>query len=169
MEQNLDNKIELKDKFISLYNKNKSKIYLLIAFVFIAIISITVFKIIEERKNIAISEKYIKANLYLTADKINQSKVLYEEIINSENKFYSVLALNKLIEKDLEKNKEKIVSYFIKIEKLKFSKENKELLLLKKALYLIKNSSVEEGNKILNELINSNSSIKSIAKEVLIN
>ena len=105
----------------------------------------------------------------MTADKINQSKVLYEEIINSENKFYSVLALNKLIEKDLEKNKEKIVSYFIKIEKLKFSKENKELLLLKKALYLIKNSSVEEGNKILNELINSNSSIKSIAKEVLIN
>lgn len=169
MEQNLDNKIDLKDKLISFYNKNKSKIYLLLAVVFIVIASIVVFKIIEEKKNIAISEKYIKANLYLTTDKINQSKILYEEIINSENKFYSVLALNKLIEKDLEKNKEKLLSYFIKLEKFKFSKEKKELLLLKKALYLIKNSSVEEGNKILNELINSNASIKSIAKEILIN
>ena len=168
MEQNLDNKIELKDKFISFYNNNKLKIYLLIAIVSIVIASIVFFKINEERKNIAISEKYITANLYLAADKINQSKVLYEEIIKSENKFYSVLALNKLIEKDLEENKEKIINYFIKMEKLKFSKENKELLLLKKALYLIKNSSVEEGNKILEELINTNSSIRLIAKEALI-
>ena len=33
-------------------------------------------------------------------------KIIYEEIINRKNNFYSVLSLNRIIENNLEKNEE---------------------------------------------------------------
>ena len=81
--------------------------------------------------------------------------------------FYSILALNTIIEKNLEKDENKILSYFVIIEKIKNSKEQKDLISLKKALFLLKNSRVEEGNKILKKLIETESKLKFLAKEIL--
>ena len=39
----------------------------------------------NEKKNIAIAEKYIKAGLYLTSSNMSKAKSTYEEIILSEN------------------------------------------------------------------------------------
>ena len=49
----------------------------------------------------------------------------------SKNDFYSVLALNSLIENNLEENTEEVLGYFELIENLNLSKEKKILLFLK--------------------------------------
>ena len=67
-----------------------------------------------------------------------KSKNLYEEIILSKNKFYSVLALNMILEKELEENQDKVLNYFKIVENLNISKEQKDLIKFKKALFLIK-------------------------------
>ena len=43
---------------------------------------------------------------------MKNQKILFEEIILSKNKFYSILALNTILEKKLEKDKNKIIKIF---------------------------------------------------------
>ena len=167
MEQNKTNKIELKDRLISFYNTNKIKIYTFIIFLIIMLISIAFIKISNENKNILIGNQYIKAGLYLTSGKKDQSKNLYEEIILSKNKFYSILALNKLLEKNLISDKDRILNYFKIIEKINISQEQRDLIVFKKALYLIKISNNKEGNQLLENLIKNKSKLNSLAKEIL--
>ena len=56
--------------------------------------------------------------------------------------FYSTLALNNIIEKNLRNNNAKILKYFEIIENLK-KKDQKDLINFKKALYLIKISEID--------------------------
>ena len=44
-------------------------------------------KIIQEKENISISEKFIKANIYLSSENKDKSKELYEEIIKVKINF----------------------------------------------------------------------------------
>ena len=167
MSENIENKIELKDKLISYYNKNK--IIFLIFFLIILIAS-TIFIFMEknyEKKNNLISEKYIQAGLLLSSGNIEISKNIYEEIILSENKFYSILSLNNIIENNLEKDKSKILNYFNILEKINKTQEQEDLIIFKKALFLIKSKDVSEGNKLLKKLIDENSKLKILAKEVI--
>ena len=103
----------------------------------------------------------------ISSNENEKAKAILDEIILSENKFYSILALNILLEKNLEKDKNKILNYFEIIEKSNKIKIQKELIILKKALYLLKNSEIEKGEKILNELSKSDSNFKSLAEEIL--
>ena len=168
MEQNLNNKLELKDKLISFYNSNKLKIYSLVSILLIIFISLIILKINFNKKNILISEKYILAGILETNNK-EKSKNLYEEIINSDNEFYSILALNSILEKNLISDENKIINYFNIVEKLNKNHEKKDLIVFKKALYLIKISKIDEGNQLLNNLIEKNSKLKFLAEEILIN
>ena len=59
--------------------------------------------------------------------------------------------------------------YFKIIENLKLPKEKKDLVILKKALFLIEKSKTTEANKILNNLIENDSKFKDIAQEILAN
>ena len=93
-------------------------------------------KIIQEKENISISEKFIKANIYLSSENKDKSKELYEEIIKSKNKFYSILALNTILEKELENNEDVIINYFDILQDLSIPPEQKDLLIFKKALYI---------------------------------
>lgn len=166
MEENLENKIKFRDKLINLYDLNKKKFLLFIVillFIFVAAISL---KLQNEKKNILISEKYIQAGLYLTLDKKEKARVFYEEIILSKNKFYSILSLNNIIEKNLISDSNKILEYFAILESSS-SKEDKELIRLKKALYLIKISDEINGKKILKDIANNSTSLKTIAKDLL--
>lgn len=166
MEENLENKIKFRDKLINLYDLNKKKFLLFIVillFIFVAAISL---KLQNEKKNILISEKYIQAGLYLTLDKKEKARVFYEEIILSKNKFYSILSLNNIIEKNLISDSNKILEYFAILESSS-SKEDKELIRLKKALYLIKISDEINGKKILKDIANNSTSLKTIAQDLL--
>ena len=114
MEQSLDEKPELKDAIQSFFIKNKKKIFLFIFIIVAIIISLFLWKDNNHKKNILISEKYTKAQLLLSMNKKEAAAKYYEEIIFSKNKFYSILALNAILEKELIKDKKKIFyAYFL--------------------------------------------------------
>jgi hypothetical protein len=168
MEQNTDHKTELKEKLITFYNSNKSKIYSFIIVLVIILISTIFIKINNQKKNNLIAEKFVDANIYLNADNKKKSIELYEEIIFSNNKFYSILSLNKILEKNLSSDKDKILKYFKTIEEKNLSEEQIDLLIFKKALYLIKISNIKKGKSLLQNLIEKNSKIKTLAEEILV-
>ena len=126
------------------------------------------YSVIVKKKNNLIAEKYIEAGLHLTSNKKEKSKILYEEIILSKNKFYSILALNNILENNLILDKDIILKYFQIVEATNNSKEYKDLIILKKALYLIKIGNTQNGNLLLNNLISNESKLKFLAEEILI-
>ncbi len=77
------------------------------------------------------------------------------------------MALNTILEKNLETRKEKVLKYFKIVEKSNETSDQKDLILFKKALYLIKYSNIDQGNQILDELIKNNSNLKPLAEEIL--
>ena len=113
---NLENKLELKNKLISFWIKNKIKILLFGLILTIIISSVIFFQNKNKNKNILIADKYIKAGFYLASDQKNNAKILYEEIVLSKNKFYSILALNTIVEKDLINDYKKILKYTLGLE-----------------------------------------------------
>ena len=145
----------------------KKKIFLSIIFIiFSASMIIIFFNYYQNNQNNKISEQYIKAGIYLSSKDIEKSKSIYKEIVLSKNKFYSILALNNIIENELEQNSEEILKLFNIIENAKNEKERKNLIKLKKALYLIKISRSKEGNELLQEIISQKSIWGNIALEL---
>ena len=169
MEQNLEDKVEFREKAKYFFKKNKKKIvlFLIILFLFLCALFLTDYN--KKKANNLISEKYIQAGLLLASDQKEESKEIFKEIIFSENKFYSVLALNTIIEKDLEKNQTKVIEYFDIVENINKSKEQNDLILFKKALYLLKISKENEAKKILEMLLNSNTGFESLIRDLLEN
>ena len=146
MEQNADTKTDFKEKFLNFYKLNKIKFYILIILISLTIITVSFMRHINEKNNILTSEKYIQAGIYLTLKKKENAKELYEEIILSNNK---------------------ILNYFNHLEQAITLQRNKDLITLKKALFLIKISNQKEADDLLNSLIINNSNLKSIAEDLL--
>ena len=167
MDEKIESKLEFKERLINFYNHNKKKINILILILITILISFIFLKNKSQKNNILISEKYIKAGLFLTSNKTEEAKKIFEEIILSKNKFYSILSLNTILEKNLETDQNKILDYFTELENKNFSKEKSGLIKLKKALFLIKNNELESGNKLLKDIIEENPSLKPIIKEIV--
>ena len=148
-------------------NENRLKIFTLIAIVILIFISITYVQYSNGKKNELIAEKYIQAGLYLSSNKAEKANKLYIDIILEKNDFYSVLALNTLIEKNLISDKVRILEFFQTLEKLSLTKNKIDFIIFKKSLYLLKNSDKQAGIKLLKELVDDNSSLKPIAEELL--
>lgn len=161
------NSTEFKERMLKFFKENRLKFYSLIVVLTISVFGFFLIKIQEEKKNQYISEQFIQAGLFLTLNKNNEAKKLLEDIILSKNKFYSVVSLNIILEKNLENEKKKILDYFEIIENLKLSKEKQDLVLLKKSLYLIKIGDEQKSEKILKSLIDNNSNYKKLAQEIL--
>ena len=167
MDQSLENKFSFKIKVTNFYNLHKNKIYVFSSILILALILFTYIKLDNERKNIKVAENYIKAGIYLSSDNKDNAKDIYEEIILSKNNFYSILALNIIIEKNLISDKKKILDYFSIIENSNLTNEAEDIIILKKALYLIKETDIQKGKNLLKGLIDKNSHLKSIAVELL--
>ena len=168
MDKELERKYEKKN-FLFLLNKHKTKIILFISIIILGIFLIIFLNIFNEKKNSEISEQFLKAGILLSSNQKNESKNILEKIVLSKNTFYSKLALNILIEKNLIRDEEKVLNLFEIVEKVEKNKDQKDLIIFKKALFLIKNGNKSEGNKILNYLISSNSSVKSLAQDIIKN
>ena len=167
MNQDLDNKINLKYKILSLIRENKIKISFLATAILIAFFIFIYLVENNKRENIALSEKYIKAGLNLSNEKTEQAKKDYEEIILGNNKFYALLAFNTILEKNMITDEKKILEYFSQLEKNSYSNEIKDLILLKKSLFLFKSEKYEAGTELLNNLIEKDSKLKSLSQEIL--
>ena len=166
----MENEIAKKSDLIARISnvvKEKKKLLLSILFTIIAILLAMIFlNYYQDNQNEKISEKYIKAGIYLSSNDKEKSKSMYKEIIFSKNKFYSILALNNIIENDLEENNEEVLKFFEVVEKINITQEQRNLVKLKKALYLKKISRDTEGNKLLEEIIADNSIWKETALEI---
>ena len=117
-------------------------------------------------KHKQISEKYIQAGIILASKNREKSKNIYKEIILSENKFYSILSLNNIIENNLEENNNEILKFFEILENLNLNKEEKNLIKLKKAIFLISISREQDGKKLLKEIVSDDSLWKESALEI---
>ena len=103
MEQNIEKKLEFKSRALNFYYSNKVKIYTLVIILFISLVAFLYVNNKTEKKNILIAQKYVEAGLYLASDKKENAVKIYEEIVLSNNKIYSILALNTLVEQLLKK------------------------------------------------------------------
>ena len=167
MDNSVQNKIETKNRIINFLNANKSRIFLLIFILLIILGSFIFFKVNNEKKNIAVAEKYIEANLFLSSNKKDIATSFYEEIVLSNSKIYSILALNTLIEKNLITDKNKILDYFQQLEKKNYSKYDSDIIKFKKALYLINIGDKEIGLNILKKLVKEESFLKKTIQEII--
>ena len=166
MENENINRPNLTEKVTNIL-KRKKKSLILILLILITVFFVMIFlNYSQNKKNEKIAEQYIKAGIYLSSKDKENSKILYKEIITSKNKFYSILALNKIIENNLEEKNDEILKLFKIIENIKVEKEQRNLIKLKKALYLINISKYNEGEKLLKEIIEDNSIWKNAAIEI---
>jgi len=154
------------EKTENFVKKNKNIFLIILTLIIFALIGVSYFNYYQKSKNEKISEKFIQAGIYFSLNKKEKSKKIYKEIVLSKNKFYSLLALNNIIDNDLEQNNEEVLELFNIVENTKIEKEQKNLVKLKKALYLIKISKDNEGEKLLNEITSDNSIWKETASEI---
>ena len=162
LKQNLQNKI------LNFIKKNIKK--LIIIFIFLIILLFTyLFYISSQKKNeIKLSEKYTEATIQFEQKKINTSKLLLENIIDKDHKFYSPLALYFIIDNNLETDPLKIINFFDKILKIKsIDKENLDLIKIKKAIFLFSLGDEESIIKTINPIINSDSVWRSMAIKLI--
>mgnify|MGYP001284225084 CR=1 FL=1 len=169
MDKNVEIKQEPKNKFIQFYNQNKIKFLVLIFLIILIAFSIIFINQNNKKKNEKIAEKYVQAGIYLSNNKEKEATIMFEEIILNKNKFYSILALNTIIEKNLIKQEEKILNYFEILENLNYSDEKSDLITFKKALFFMKISKDKEGKELLKKLIKNKSKLKKLAEEIILN
>ena len=161
-----ETKINSSEKIVNFVQKNKNIILINFILIISVLVGISYFNYYQNSKNEKISEKFVQAGIYLSLNKQEESKKIYKQVISSKNKFYSILALNNIIENDLEENSEEILKYFQIVEDINVNKEQKNLIKLKKALYLIKISKEEDGKKMLQDIIKENSIWKKMAIDI---
>jgi predicted negative regulator of RcsB-dependent stress response len=144
--------------FKQFLKQNKLKLISIIGLGIIFVIIFVFFDEYKKRQNIHISEKYNKAKILIEKNEPQEALILLEEIISRNNIFYSPSALNLIIDKDLIKNRNKIIEYFDKvISDSGLDSETKNLFIFKKIIYLGDNISENELLKSLKPIIQSNS------------
>ena len=109
----------------------------------------------ERYKN---SEDFINAKVLLSQQKEKKSLEILKKIISKNDEVYSPLSLFVIIDKDLEKSREKILKYFDQIISIKgLDKEDLNLLKLKKAIFIAGNTDEKNLLELLNPILNSDS------------
>ena len=167
MEDNIIENANFSEKVKTFIKKRKKILSLIVSLIIIIFICVIFLQNQKIKLNKLNSEKNIQAGIYLSSKEFNKSKELYREIINSGNEFYSILALNNIIENNLELDEDMMLEIFNEIEKQNFSKEQKNLVKLKKALFLKKHSKEKDGNDLLKEIIDDGSIWKETATKLL--
>jgi len=153
--------LEKKNKLDKLTNIVKNNIKLFIIIISFAVISLIVMFFINlnlEKKNEEISEKFNKANIFLKNKKNNDALNILKKIIGNKHKFYSPLSLNLIVEKKLIEDQKEVINLFNEVILIKgVNKDNKKLIKIKKALFIMNTANEDEILEILNPIINSKS------------
>ena len=144
--------------------KNIKILIILIIVIFILLCSFLFYKNIQDKNNIKVAESFTQASILVKQKKIEESKLLLENIISQDHQFYSPLALYIMIDKNIEKDTSKIIILFDKIlDNNSIENENLNLIKIKKAIYLINLNNEKLILETLNPIINSNSVWKNLA------
>ena len=141
---------------------NKKKILISILTIVIIIFAIFIFKEVDDRNKIKLSNQYYEATAAFENGDISKAKQILNLVILKEDATYSPLALYFLIDKELIKSTDLINENYDKIiNNLDLEEEIKFLIIYKKALY---NSAIVNESElidILSPVINSKSIWKS--------
>ena len=165
--------IPLKINFInnaSIFAKKNFKAIIVLATVlFIFLLLIFFYKDLQEKKNIKIAEQYTQAKILITQKKTNESKLLLENLVETNHKFYSPLSLYLMIDNNLENNSKKIINFFsIILNNNSIDEENLNLIKIKKAIYLISLDEEISAVETLNQIVDSNSVWRNLAISLII-
>lgn len=148
------------------FKENKSKFILIISLVIISVFITIIFKEYKKKQITKISEKYNKAKILVEKNNINESLKLLEEVLSSNNSFYSPSALNLIIDNNMIKDKQLILNYFEKIlTDSGIDKETKNLFVFKKIIYLGDEISENDLLNALNPIIQSDSLYKNTVSD----
>jgi predicted negative regulator of RcsB-dependent stress response len=158
----------IQDRVSNFLKKNLKILFIILIITIIFLIIFGYYSHQKKQKDIVISDQFTYASILIKDKKINESKLLLENIIKKKHKFYSPLALNSLIDNELETDNKKIIDYFDQILAIKsINNENLNLIRIKKALFLFNGKNEELIIATLNPIINSNSVWKESAIKLI--
>ncbi len=155
------------ETYLTLIKENSKKLILLAIILLLVFLGTFFLKNYQKKLDNKVSENYIKAGIFLATNKKEDSKKMFVSVVESQHNFYSGLALNSIIENKLETNNDEVLRLFEIVEQSIDSKEQKDLIKFKKALFFLKVSKKDAGTKLLIEIIDSNSIWKEAASETL--
>ncbi len=145
----------------TIQNLIKDNLKIILSFFFTVIIVLIVyfwFNQVSENKKNELSESFIDAKILLTKKKQDKALNILEKIIKKKDNTYSVLSLYLIIDNDLEKDNNKILNYFDDILSIRsLAKEDKNLISLKKGIFISNFGNEQDILNVLNPIINSNS------------
>ena len=158
----------IQDRVSNFLKKNLKILFIILIITIIFLIIFGYYSHQKKQKDIVISDQFTYASILIKDKKINESKLLLENIIKKKHKFYSPLALNSLIDNELETDNKKIIDYFDQILAIKsINNENLNLIRIKKALFIFNGKNEELIIATLNPIINSNSVWKESAIKLI--
>ena len=127
--------ITKKSKLKKVYDSYKTYIISGISLFIILIASFTFYFDNKKKKKIILSDKYVQARIYIENKENNKGKKLLREIIFANDPTYSLLSFFIILDLNLIKDYQELEILFDHIlEKNKFDKELRELLIYKKSL-----------------------------------
>ncbi len=150
--------ITQKSKLRKFYDEKRILIISISVLILIIIASISYLSESKKRKNILLSDNYIKAKIYITEKKNSEAEIILKEIIYDDGGIYSILSFFLILNENLIEDPEEITNLFnYLLSNSKINEEHKNLLIFKKSLF---DSNIAEEEKLidsLKSLINSDS------------
>ena len=154
----MNTEIQKKENFKDLIKKYSKIIYLIILIFVIFGISYIWLDSNNKSKKIKISENFIEGKVLLQNKKLSGAKEVFVGIINEKDNVYSPLSLFLIIDKNLEEDQNKITNYFDLVLSIKdIEEEDRNSIILKKAIFISENNQEEDMLNLLNPIINSES------------
>ena len=147
-----------RDKVFNFLQKNKFKIIAITVIIILAVSSFSIYSFFKEKEKINFSNIYIEATVMLKNDELNKAEQSLKKLVLSKDPFYSMIALNLIINKKFFKKNIEIIDFFdYLIKSKKFDKEQKNLLIYKKSIFMMDFISENELINQLNPIINTDS------------
>ncbi len=145
-----------KSKPRKFYEENKVLIFSTVLILVIAIVSISYYFEVKEKKKILLAESYIEAKVYSENGDRNKAKNILKTIIFANDSTYSTLSLFLILNESLIIEQNELLDLFDQVLKNnKFEKEVRNLIIFKKALFQSNFVSESELLEAVNPLINT--------------
>ena len=153
--------LKSKSKLRIFYEKNKILIFSTVLIIIIIVGSFGFYSTLKEQKKTFLAESYIDAKIYLANNDKNTAKNILKEIIYANVSTYSTLSFFLILNQKLFKEQEELSNLFdYVIENNIFEKEEKNLIIFKKALFQSNFIDESELLEVLKPLINTDTAWK---------
>ena len=153
--------LKSKSKLRIFYEKNKILIFSTVLIIIFIVGSFGFYSTLKEQKKTFLAESYIDAKIYLANNDKNTAKNILKEIIYANDSTYSTLSFFLILNQTLIKEQEQLSNLFdYVIENNIFEKEEKNLIIFKKALFQSNFIDESELLEVLKPLINTDTAWK---------